>query len=192
MTRDKPVSSVADMEGLKLRTGGGMMEDVSQALGAVNVSAPAGQLYELVSSGVADGAFMGGEGYDSFGLKGLINYVTLVPGGLYASGWYVIMNKDSWAKISPEDQAAIMEVSGEKLAILAGSQFDAAEEAGREHMKQDGVNFTVADEAFMSEIEERTKFLEDEWLAAAAAEGVDGQAALDMFKKEAKDYEMAN
>jgi TRAP-type C4-dicarboxylate transport system substrate-binding protein len=192
LTRDDPITDIESYAGMKLRTGGGMMEDINQALGGVNVSAPAGQIYELVSSGVADGALMGGEGYDSFKLEGLINYATVVPGGLYSAGWYIIMNKDAWAKISPEDQEAIMSVSGEQLARLAGAAFDAAEEAGQANWEKDGVQVTVADEKFMEEVRARAQPLLDGWVAAANAEGVDGEAAFAMYREEVKKFEMEN
>ncbi len=192
MTSQKAITDLASYEGVKLRTGGGMMEDMNQALGGVNVSAPAGQIYELVSSGVADGALMGGEGYDSFQLKGLINYVTVVPGGLYSAGWYIIMNKDAWNGISPEDQEAIMSVSGEHLARLAGGVFDAAEAAGRKNWEADGVQVTVADEAFMEEVRALAQPLIDEWVAAANAEGIDGEAALKAYHEEVEKVESSN
>jgi TRAP-type C4-dicarboxylate transport system substrate-binding protein len=189
MTSEKPVRNLAEYNGVKLRTGGGMMEDMNQALGGVNVSAPAGQIYELVSTGVADGALMGGEGYNSFKLKGLIKYSTVVPGGLYSAGWYIIMNRDAWARISAADQKAIMEVSGEALAIMGGTVFDDAEKAGQEAWKTDGVQVTIADDAFMKEIRDRADVLLNGWVEAANAQGIDGKAALAMYNEEARKFD---
>ncbi|MGH6926157.1 MAG: TRAP transporter substrate-binding protein [Propylenella sp.] len=186
MTGKKPVATLADYNGLKMRVGGGMMNEVNQALGGVNVAVPAGQIYELLSQGVADGTLMGGEGYDSFKLTKVVNYVTTVPGGMYGSVWYIAMNKAAFEKLSKEEQDAIMSVSGESIASLGGGVFDAAEKVGREHMKADGVQFTVADEAFIGAIRDSTKFLTDQWLADAQTLGVDGPAALAMYQEETK------
>ena len=184
MTTKKAVASLDDYKGLKMRVGGGMMNDVNQALGGVNVAVPAGQIYELLSSGVADGTLMGGEGYDSFKLTKVVNYVTTVPGGLYGSVWYIVMNKGAFNKLSKADQDALMSVSGENIAKLGGGVFDSAEKVGREHMKADGVKFTVADKAVIDAIAKDTQFLRDKWLADAKSLGVDGAAALKMYEDE--------
>lgn len=191
MTTKQPVTDLASYAGKKFRTGGGLMEDVNQALGGVNVSVPAGQIYEVMSQGVADGALMGGEGYDSFKLKGLVKYFTTVPGGMYSAGWYIVMNKAAWAKLSKEDQDAILSVSGENIARLGGGTFDKAEAAGRKNMAADGVTITVANDAFLKAITEKTAFLRQKWIADAKALGVDGEAALKMFENEAKNYKPA-
>ena len=49
------------------------------------------------------------------------------------------MNEDKWNKLSKEDQDAIISVSGEALARLAGKAWDAADDAGIEEMKRVGI-----------------------------------------------------
>src|SRR6266702_6802144 len=57
MFTKKPVRSIADVQGLKIRTGGGVAEQVAKALGASAFVKPAPESYELLKSGVADGVF---------------------------------------------------------------------------------------------------------------------------------------
>ena len=53
----RPINSLKDLEGLKIRVGGGVVNDVAKALGTVPMLKPAPESYELLSQGVADGLF---------------------------------------------------------------------------------------------------------------------------------------
>src|SRR5947207_4135490 len=66
MFTKKLVNGIADVQGLKIRTGGGIAEKVAKALGASAFVKPAPESYELLSSGVADGVFFPLESIISF------------------------------------------------------------------------------------------------------------------------------
>ena len=53
----RAVNSLKDLEGMKIRVGGGLVNDVAKALGTVPMLKPAPESYELLSQGVADGVF---------------------------------------------------------------------------------------------------------------------------------------
>ena len=128
----KQVTSVADLAGLKIRTGGGISEASAKLLGASPFVKPAPESYELLSSGVADGTFFPSESIVSFKLDKVVKYATFFPGGFYSSSFGFFMNEDKWNKLSKQDQDAIMSVSGEALARLAGRSWDAADRGGLE------------------------------------------------------------
>src|SRR6266571_7358231 len=54
MFTKRPVASINDVQGLKIRTGGGVAEAVAKALGASAFVKPAPESYELLKGGVAD------------------------------------------------------------------------------------------------------------------------------------------
>ena len=135
----RPITKVEDLAGMKIRSGGGISEEMARALGASAFVKPAPESYELLSSGVADGTFFPLESIISFKLGPVIKYATLFPGGFYSSAFGFFMNEDKWNKLSKEDQDAIMSVSGEALARLAGKAWDAADNAGIEEMKKIGI-----------------------------------------------------
>ena len=64
----RPITSLKDLEGLKIRVGGGLVNDVAKALGTVPMLKPAPESYELLSQGVADGLFFPKELVISFKL----------------------------------------------------------------------------------------------------------------------------
>src|SRR5262245_14139439 len=77
----RPINKVEDLAGMKIRTGGGVAEEMARALGASAFVKPAPESYELLSSGVADGTFFPLESIISFKLGSVIKHATLFPGG---------------------------------------------------------------------------------------------------------------
>jgi TRAP-type C4-dicarboxylate transport system substrate-binding protein len=182
----KPVNSVADIAGMKIRSGGGISEASAKALGASPLVKPAPESYEILASGVADGTFFPSESIRSFNLDKVVKHATIFPGGFYSSAFGFFMNEDKWNKLSKQDQDAINSVSGEALARLAGKAWDAADKGGMEALKAAGVNIQQASPAFIAEVRTRTEPLANNWIQAANAKGLDGAKVLAEFREELK------
>lgn len=185
-TVKKPVNSVADLAGMKIRTGGGIAEASAKALGASAFVKPAPESYELLSSGVADGTFFPIESIKSFNLDKVVKYATFFPGGFYSSSFGFFMNEDKWNKLSKQDQDAILSVSGEHLARLAGKSWDAADRGGLDALKAANVTIIEASPAFVADVRQRTAPLVQEWIKSANAKGVDGAKAWAEYQDELK------
>jgi TRAP-type C4-dicarboxylate transport system substrate-binding protein len=182
----KPVISVADIAGMKIRSGGGISEASAKALGASPLVKPAPESYEILASGVADGTFFPTESIRSFNLDKVVKHATIFPGGFYSSAFGFFMNEEKWNKLSKQDQDAINSVSGEALARLAGKAWDAADKGGMEALKAAGVNIQQASPAFIAEVRTRTEPLANSWVQAANAKGLDGAKVLAEFREELK------
>ncbi|WP_295552697.1 TRAP transporter substrate-binding protein [Limnohabitans sp. Rim8] len=182
----KPVNSVADIAGMKIRSGGGISEASAKALGASPLVKPAPESYEILASGVADGTFFPSESIRSFNLDKVVKHATIFPGGFYSSAFGFFMNEDKWNKLSKQDQDAINSVSGEALARLAGKAWDAADKGGMEALKAAGVNIQQASPAFIADVRSRTEPLANNWIQAANAKGLDGAKVLAEFREELK------
>jgi TRAP-type C4-dicarboxylate transport system substrate-binding protein len=182
----KPVNSVADIAGMKIRSGGGISEASAKALGASPLVKPAPESYEILASGVADGTFFPAESIRSFNLDKVVKHATIFPGGFYSSAFGFFMNEEKWNKLSKQDQDAINSVSGEALARLAGKAWDAADKGGMEALKAAGVNIQQASPAFIAEVRTRTEPLANTWIQAANAKGLEGAKVLAEFREELK------
>jgi TRAP-type C4-dicarboxylate transport system substrate-binding protein len=185
-TVNKPVRSVADLSGMKIRTGGGVAEQAAKALGASPLVKPAPESYEILSSGVADATFFPLESIKSFNLDKVVKYATLFPGGFYSSSFGFFMNEDKWNQLSKQDQDAIWSVSGEALARLAGRSWDAADRGGLEGLKAAGVTLIEPSPDFVADVRKRTEPLVQEWIKSANAKGVDGAKVYAEFHEELK------
>jgi TRAP-type C4-dicarboxylate transport system substrate-binding protein len=182
----KPVNSVADISGMKIRSGGGISEASAKALGASPLVKPAPESYEILASGVADGTFFPAESIRSFNLDKVVKHATIFPGGFYSSAFGFFMNEEKWNKLSKQDQDAINSVSGEALARLAGQAWDAADKGGMEALRAAGVNIQQASPAFIAEVRSRTEPLANNWIQAANAKGLEGAKVLAEFREELK------
>src|SRR3954470_7212226 len=169
----RPITKVEDLAGMKIRSGGGISEEMARALGASAFVKPAPESYELLSSGVADGTFFPLESIISFKLDTVIKYATLFPGGFYSSSFGFFMNEDKWNKLSKQDQDAIMSVSGEHLARLAGKAWDDTDAAALEEMKRVGIDIRQASPELVKGAQERSQAIIDKWVKDATAKGVD-------------------
>jgi TRAP-type transport system periplasmic protein len=186
MFTKKPVASIADVQGLKIRTGGGIAEAVAKALGASAFVKPAPESYELLSSGVADGVFFPLESIISFKLDTVLEQATLFPGGMYSSAFGFFMNEDKWNKLPKQDQDAIEKLSGEHIARLAGNSWDEADKKGMEALKKSGVKIVEANPAFVAEVKKRSAPIIEDWIVKANAKGIDAVKVLAEFREELK------
>ena len=186
MFTKRPVTGINDVQGLKIRTGGGVAEAVAKALGASAFVKPAPESYELLKGGVADGVFFPMESIVSFKLESVLEQATLFPGGMYSSAFGFFMNEDKWNKLPKQDQDAISRISGEHIARLAGRSWDEADKKGLEALQKSGVKIVSADPAFVAEVKKRSAPIEEDWIIKANAKGVDAARILAEFRAELK------
>lgn len=126
------VSSLADVSGMKIRVGGGVGSQVNEALGGTGIAVPAPKVYETLASNAADGVFMPMEGKRSFKLFEVAKNTFTVPGGFYRGSFAIVMNEDTFADLSAQDQAALETVFGEEVSRIAGSMWDQIDALGLE------------------------------------------------------------
>jgi len=186
MFTKRSVAGINDVQGLKIRTGGGVAEAVAKALGTSAFVKPAPESFELLKSGVADGVFFPLEAIVSFKLETVLEQVTVFPGGMYSSAFGFFMNEDKWNKLPKQDQAAIEKLSGEHIAVLAGRSWDAADQKGLDAAKKAGIKVVNASPAFAAEVRKRSAPIIDDWVKKAGAKGVDAARILAEFREELK------
>ncbi|HEY8048647.1 MAG TPA: TRAP transporter substrate-binding protein [Ramlibacter sp.] len=180
-----PVKDLADMQGLKWRIGGGLVNDLSKAWGVNATLKPATENYELISSGVMDGTLLPAESMESFKIDKLIKYVTTFPGGLYNTSFALIMNQAKYDKLSPDEKKAVDAASGEVAARIIGRQWDKADRRAHALMQANNIQVTKADPKFVAEIKARTVPVEQAWAKEARAKGLkDPEKLLAEFRSE--------
>jgi TRAP-type C4-dicarboxylate transport system substrate-binding protein len=171
MFTKRPVNGIGDVQGLKIRTGGGVAEAVAKALGASAFVKPAPESYELLKSGKLDT---------------VLEQATLFPGGMYSSAFGFFMNEDKWNKLPKQDQDAIDKIAGEHIARLAGQSWDDADKRGFEALKKSGVKIVNANPEFVAEVRKRSAPIVEDWIKQASAKGVDAARILAEFREELK------
>ncbi len=183
---NKKIATLSQLKGMKLRLPGGVATDVFTKFGAVPVKVPAPKVYEVVSTGVADGVVMPIETQKSFKLHEVAKNVIEMPGGFYYGSFAIIMNPRKYASLSKDQQAVVDKCSGENLSKVAGAAWDGADTAGR---AQAGANVTTASDAMQKEFAPVAKKVTEDWFAEAKKKGLaNPQEALDFLRQQAKSY----
>ena len=187
----KPLKSLADLKGLKIRVPGGVGSLVGKALGVTGVKLPAPKVYEALSSGVADGIFMPIETQKTLRLKEVVSHVMVIPGGLYYGSFALLMNPGTLKKLSADDRKAVIDASGARLSQFAGVQWDTGDKAGLAAAKEAGTTIRTASAAMKEQYLRIMKPVEEAWIARASKGGYDARAALAELRKTARAYDKA-
>ncbi|MWD28177.1 ABC transporter substrate-binding protein [Aquicoccus sp. SCR17] len=180
----RPIESAADLEGLKMRVPGDTIGELADKLGATAMSVPFTEVNQVISNGIADGIFVPYNAVRDMSLAKYLPYTTDVPGGIYNFVFHFAINKEAWNEISPEDQEAIMSVSGEAGARMIGHSWDVGDAAGREYVKEQGVEITQMSPEFKEEIDAAFIPMREAWFEKAQELGVDGEAAFQAYQDE--------
>jgi TRAP-type C4-dicarboxylate transport system substrate-binding protein len=183
----RPIKSLADLQGMKIRTGGGIADAMARALGASAFVKPAPESYELLSSGIADGVFFPQESIVSFKLDNLVKYATLFPGGFYSSSFGFFINEEKWRRLSKPDQDLISKFGGEYLARRAGKSWDLVDDLGNQGMKKAGVQIDTANAALVKDIQAKAQPVIQTWVREVKEKrSMDGALLLQEFRAELK------
>ncbi|MBW2705132.1 MAG: TRAP transporter substrate-binding protein [Deltaproteobacteria bacterium] len=121
ITTKKQVKTLADLQGMKIRTTGGPPIDQMKALGAVPASVPMPGNYMAMQKGVTDGMGAPWDAIYSFRLYEVAPYFTYVP--LSCVYFSISINKNKWNSLSQDIQQAITSVSGLEAAKFFGANY---------------------------------------------------------------------
>lgn len=186
----EPISSLKEMEGRKIRLGGGIQSKLGERMHVTPVGAPAPKVYEMMQQRVVDGVFIPAGEQKTLRLNEVTKQLVLLPGGMYTMSFSIFMNPDFVAELSEKDRKAIMSVSGEKLSALAGSAWDEGDKKGLEVAKQAGVSILQVQpgDQIDQEFQSLTKGMDADYLARVADRDVDAAAALKELREIARSY----
>ncbi len=186
MTTKKAVRVVDDMKGLKLRVGSATQNPMTEALGAVPVLMPIGELYDALQKGVVDGTLLGTSAVNTFKLHDVIKYMTV--GHFFINAQGVAINSNSWAKIPARDQKIIEDISGRKMAETTGKSFEREAKAGFDAASGARVEIIQLPAAEMDKWKRTVSGIYQQWINDMKAKGLPAQAVFDEANKLAQQY----
>ncbi|XDA97627.1 TRAP transporter substrate-binding protein [Sulfitobacter sp. LCG007] len=133
----KPITSIEDLSGMKFRVmQSDMFVDMVSALGANATPMPYGEVYSSIQTGVIDGAENNWPSYDTSGHYEVAKYYTLDQHLMVPE--VLVMSKQSWDKLSPEDQQAVRDAA--KVSVDTQRKLWAEQEkASEEKVRASGV-----------------------------------------------------
>ena len=137
ITVDKPVKTLEDIKGMKIRMSGGPPTEMMQAIGGIPMLIPMPDNYISLQKGVIDGMGAPWEAINVWRFYEVVNYYTQVP--FPAVYFSISMNKRKWDSLSADIKDAITKVSGEYGSRYWGRNFfDKMKEEGIKKVKEQG------------------------------------------------------
>ncbi len=176
----KPVKTMEDLKGLKIRTPGGHQTNYIKALGAEPVFMPLGDVYLALETGTIDGLVTCPPLVLAFKLYEVAKYGVQATFGCVAEG--VIMNQKSWDRTPDDLKKIIEEVVGNPYAATGGLDHAVYTDMIKE-IRAKGVTLyeLPPDEQarWARQFQEQTK----KWVAKLEAEGKDAKEAVLMYNQ---------
>jgi TRAP-type C4-dicarboxylate transport system substrate-binding protein len=112
--------------------------------------------------------------------------MTRFSSSVYRTTFSFFVNKDKWAEISPEDQAAIRAISQDKIGNAAAELWEKADDV-YDTFEANGIKVVDADPALEAALVERAAIVIDAWKGKSKAAGIDADAALAFYLERAAD-----
>jgi TRAP-type C4-dicarboxylate transport system substrate-binding protein len=97
---------------MKIRSTG-LAAKVVSALGGIPVGMTQGETYHALSKGVVEGSMSNIGSLEAWRWGEVTKYTTENFGSAYTTGFFVVMNKNTWNTLSPDIQKTIERVSEE-------------------------------------------------------------------------------
>jgi TRAP-type transport system periplasmic protein len=180
-TRSAPVTSQADLQGLKLRAPNQATGEMLSALGAEVVFFPVTDMVVGLSNGLIDGCCLPYEVVPAFKLQELTSFSTApAPGarGLYANTFALVMNQRAYDGMSDDVKSVIDTASGIELSQRIGKQFDEFETFGRSIVEKQGNEIVEIPANEIALWQEAAQPVYDAWIEKLNASGHDGAAIM--------------
>lgn len=124
----KPVKTMADMKGMKVRATG-LAAKVVQALGGAPVGTTMPETYDALRTGVADGAMAPVEAAQGWKWGEVIKSITQNFGSAYTTGMFIVMNKAKWNSL-PADVKKVFEDVSKEYIVKQGKVWDEIDKEG--------------------------------------------------------------
>ena len=132
----KPVRTVEEMKGLRIRFASVTIKSFIAALGGTPVGVPPSGIADALQKGTIDGCFLDYGGADSaFHLGGIVKYSTEMYS--YVSSFGVVMNPASYAKLPPDLQRLIDDTTRPRVDEI-GKLWDSADAPGKKYLMSEG------------------------------------------------------
>jgi TRAP-type transport system periplasmic protein len=184
-TADKPVKSVADMKGLKMRAPTRQITKLMASLGATPVGMPLPGIPDALSKGTIQGAVIPWEVVPSVKVHELTKFhaeFDPAGGALYTLTFVMAMNKAKYNSLPADLKKIIDNNSGMATSAWLGKTQQAGDAAGRKSASDRGNTIFTVSPAEAQEFRRASRALEIEWVEDMNKRGFDGKKLLEGAK----------
>ncbi len=161
-TTEKPLLSLNDFAGKKIRGGNALESEAIKILGGNPVGMPVSELSISMQKGVVDGCFTPYAALLSQKLIDVSKHVTEFnfSGALMV----VLMNKNKWDSLSDEHKKMIDQVATREFGLMAAGAFDKEDEKAVSEATAKGIKFYKLSEADRTEFQNKFANISEDWV----------------------------
>ena len=175
-----PVSSPADLQGMKIRGGSRSVNSLLTLLGATPVGMPVPAVPEGLSKGVIDGTTIPWEVTAALKVPELVsNHTEFTGNALYVLTFVLAMNKDKYDSLPADLQKVIDDNSGLEFSVFAGGTQEDSDGPARQLAVDNGNNIITLDADQTAVWREAAQPIYEQWVTDMNGRGIDGQALID-------------
>jgi TRAP-type C4-dicarboxylate transport system substrate-binding protein len=191
-TTSKPIHTLADFKGLKMRAPTRQTNKLLAALGANPVGMPLPAVPDAVSKGVIDGFLLPWEVMPSLKLHEMVKYHSETDPSrpaLYSAVFIFAMNQAKYDSLPADLKKVIDANSGLAVSAWAGEVgFDAVVEPFKKIAKDNGGTFYNLPDAEYKRWVKATDGVDDDWMKDVANKGADGKKLIEEARALIKQY----
>jgi TRAP-type C4-dicarboxylate transport system substrate-binding protein len=190
---NKPVRTLEDMKGLKLRFPTRLAGEALRALGVNAIGMPIPQVPESLAQRVIDGTVIPWEVVPSIKVHELVKNHTEIPGSptFYTATFVLAMNKAKYDALPADLKAVIDANSGQTAAAMAGKVWDEQADVVSDMVRKRGNTIITLTEEEAARWRKTTEPVIENWLKTTKEKGLDGQKLLDAARAAIKKHEGA-
>ncbi|KAA0916289.1 TRAP transporter substrate-binding protein [Aquicoccus porphyridii] len=176
----RPVEEPSDLNGMKIRGGSRMVNQLLELLGATPIGMPVTAIPEGLSKGVLDGTTIPWEVTGALKVPELVNNHTEFEGpAIYDLTFVMAMNKAKYESL-PDDLKAVIDAnSGLEFSIFAGGVMQDMDGPARQVAVDRGNNIITISAEDAKTWEALARPVYEQWIADVEGNGIDGQALID-------------
>jgi len=181
----KPIRTVEDLEGMKMRAPSAYMSKALKLLGANPVGMPISKLTMSLEKKVVDGMLTPFSAIIDFRLWDLIKYIAEVD--MYLSPMVVLMNKQKWDSLPDAAKKVLDEAAGMQWGLHAAQVYDDHDQNTVKQNKETGkIEIYKVPPAEKKKFMAAVKGMEADWIAEVSQKGIPAKELLDAVYEAAK------
>ncbi len=162
MTVKKPVKSLADLKGLRIRSASATETEGLKLLGANPIGMPISEVSISLQKGVIEGVFTPYAALKGHKLIDIVKYMTEFNynGALMC----VLMNKRKWNALPDFAKKAIDQVATKEFGIMAAKAFDEEDQENVKEAKAKGIKLFKLSEADKKVMRKKLSHIWEKWV----------------------------
>lgn len=172
---NKPVTKLEQLKGMKVRSGGGMLNKLVEQYGMVPVVVPSPEIYTAMQRGMVDACLFSWASATSYKLYEVSKYVTEVGPGVASFAPTSGIVNPRWLQKLPMDLKKIVYGAAREAAINISASYEDHMLPGKKAFTDHGVKIITLPPEEVNRWKAAAQPVTDEWVKAVEAKGLPGR-----------------